>query len=107
MKYTAEDYISFIEQGRKDKISPHGLELISKRFRELENDTNVDSVVDDKEIVNWRKEFKLNNIFNVLIIILITISFNLPNSSFLIYFLLFLSSIVNLSSLNLFTKKYK
>lgn len=32
----AEDYISFIEQGRRDKISPDGLDLIAKTFRELE-----------------------------------------------------------------------
>jgi len=36
MKYKAEDYIDFIESGRRDKISPDGLELIASRFRELE-----------------------------------------------------------------------
>jgi hypothetical protein len=36
MEYKAEDYIDFIESGRHDKISPHGLELIASRFRELE-----------------------------------------------------------------------
>jgi len=35
-KYRAEDYITFIEQKRWDKISHTGLELIAKRFRELE-----------------------------------------------------------------------
>ena len=36
MEYKAEDFISFIEQGRRDKISPNALDLIAKRFRELE-----------------------------------------------------------------------
>ena len=36
MEYKAEDYIDFIESGRRDKISPDGLELIASRFRELE-----------------------------------------------------------------------
>lgn len=35
-EYTVEDYISFIEMGRFDKVSPIGLEMIAKRFRELE-----------------------------------------------------------------------
>lgn len=35
-KYTAEDYITFIEQKRWDKISPEALRIIAKRFRELE-----------------------------------------------------------------------
>ena len=33
----AEDFIEFIEQGRRDKIIPDGLTLIAKRFRELED----------------------------------------------------------------------
>ena len=33
--YTAEDYINFIKQGRRDKISPNALEIIAKRFDEL------------------------------------------------------------------------
>jgi hypothetical protein len=33
--YSAEDYINFIKQGRRDKISPHALEVIAKRFDEL------------------------------------------------------------------------
>ena len=40
MEYKAEDFISFIESGRRDKISNNGLELISKRFRELEHEVN-------------------------------------------------------------------
>ena len=36
MEYTAEDYINFIEQGRMDKISPHALDIIAKRFRDLQ-----------------------------------------------------------------------
>jgi len=36
MEYKAEDYIDFIESGRRDKISPDGLDLIASRFRELE-----------------------------------------------------------------------
>ena len=36
MEYKAEDFISFIEQGRRDKISPNALDLIAKRYRELE-----------------------------------------------------------------------
>ena len=40
MEYKAEDFISFIENGRKDKVSPNGLELIAKRFRELECEVN-------------------------------------------------------------------
>lgn len=38
--YTAEDYITFIEQKRWDKISRNDLELIAKRFRELEELVN-------------------------------------------------------------------
>lgn len=34
--YTVEDYISFIEMGRTDKVSRTGLEMIAKAFRELE-----------------------------------------------------------------------
>lgn len=34
--YTAEDYINFIEIGRIGKVSPSGLLLVAKRFRELE-----------------------------------------------------------------------
>ena len=34
--YTAEDYISFIETGRFDKISNTGLKLIAEKFREYE-----------------------------------------------------------------------
>jgi len=40
MEYKAEDFISFIENNRRDKISPNGLELIAKRFRELECEVN-------------------------------------------------------------------
>ena len=36
MEYKAEDFISFIENGRMDKVSPNALDLIAKRFRELE-----------------------------------------------------------------------
>jgi hypothetical protein len=38
MEYKAEDYVTFIESGRHDKISPNALEIIAKRFRELENE---------------------------------------------------------------------
>lgn len=31
----AEDYIVFIEQGRRDKVSPEGLRLIALEYREL------------------------------------------------------------------------
>jgi hypothetical protein len=40
MEYKAEDFISFIENNRRDKVSPNGLELIAKRFRELECEVN-------------------------------------------------------------------
>lgn len=40
MEYKAEDFISFIENNRRDKVSPNGLELIAKRFRELESEVN-------------------------------------------------------------------
>lgn len=40
MEYKAEDFISFIENNRRDKVSPNGLELIVKRFRELECEVN-------------------------------------------------------------------
>lgn len=46
MEYKAEDFISFIENGRKDKVSPNGLELIAKRFRELECEVNKLSLGD-------------------------------------------------------------
>jgi len=36
--YTAEDYITFIETGRFDKISNEGLKLIAEKYRELERD---------------------------------------------------------------------
>ncbi len=38
MKYTAEDYIEFIESCRRDKISPDALQVIAKRFRQLEKE---------------------------------------------------------------------
>lgn len=47
--YTAEDYINFIEAGRFDKISNHALEVIAKRFRELEDDIDEDCVLDSNE----------------------------------------------------------
>ncbi|MBW3021255.1 hypothetical protein KY334_08220 [Candidatus Woesearchaeota archaeon] len=34
--YTAEDYISFIEQGRYDRISNFALKEIAQKFRELQ-----------------------------------------------------------------------
>jgi len=34
---TAENYIEFIEQGRRDKVSIYGMQLIATRFRELEH----------------------------------------------------------------------
>ena len=37
-EYKAEDYIAFIEWGRFDKISNHGMVLIAKKYRELEED---------------------------------------------------------------------
>ena len=37
-EYIAEDYIKFIELGRTDKLSPHGLILIAKKYRELEEE---------------------------------------------------------------------
>jgi hypothetical protein len=40
MEYNAENFISFIENGRRDKISPDGLELIAERFRQLECEVN-------------------------------------------------------------------
>jgi hypothetical protein len=40
MEYKAEDFISFIENNRRDKVSHNGLELIAKRFRELECEVN-------------------------------------------------------------------
>jgi hypothetical protein len=35
MEYTVEDYINFIKQGRRDKISPKALDMIAERFDEL------------------------------------------------------------------------
>jgi hypothetical protein len=46
MEYKAEDFISFIENNRLDKVSPNGLELIAKRFRELECEVNKLSLGD-------------------------------------------------------------
>jgi hypothetical protein len=37
MEYKAEDYIRFIETERADKLSPHGLSVIVKRYREMES----------------------------------------------------------------------
>ncbi len=39
-EYTIDNYISFIETGRRDKISPHVLSKIAKSYRELENENN-------------------------------------------------------------------
>jgi hypothetical protein len=41
----AEDFINLIEQGRFDKISNNGLELIAKRFKELESEVLTIPVV--------------------------------------------------------------
>lgn len=77
MEYKAEDYIDFIESGRRDKISPDGLELIASRFRELEqiktskldiieelvnvfpNDNELGSYV--RKLVNSERKNYLNN----------------------------------------------
>lgn len=57
--YTAEDYINFIEMGRFDIVSSTGLDLIAKRFRELEHnefrgpgegDYSTYSIEDQEEI---------------------------------------------------------
>lgn len=37
-KYTAEEYINFIETGRQDEISPNALKLIAKAYRILEDE---------------------------------------------------------------------
>ena len=36
MDYKAEDYIIFVEEGRRDKVSPEGLRLIAEKFKKLE-----------------------------------------------------------------------
>ena len=66
--YKAEDYIVFIETGRRDKIDSYGLDLIADRFRELEKSEviepsyNNDSVLDcaaRKHMFNWNlRRFK-------------------------------------------------
>lgn len=41
MEYTAEDYINFIKQGRRDKISPKALDMIAERFDEYKKLTKI------------------------------------------------------------------
>jgi len=47
MEYIAENYIEFIEQGRKDKLSPIGLSLIATKFRELERQSKHTADIPD------------------------------------------------------------
>ena len=42
-EYTAEDYINFIETGRRDKISPDALIKIAEKYRILENQKTIDN----------------------------------------------------------------
>lgn len=42
----AEDFIKLIEQNRFDKVSRNALELIAKRFRELEEALSIADVVE-------------------------------------------------------------
>lgn len=41
MEYTAEDYINFIIQGRRDKISPKALAIIATRFKKLQDEIEL------------------------------------------------------------------
>lgn len=58
----AEDFISLIEQERFDKISPNGLSLIAKRFRELESESKSNVSIDDtkksKKLFNFKRFLK-------------------------------------------------
>jgi hypothetical protein len=42
----AEDFIDLIEQKRYDKISKNGMDLIAKRFREIEKEKIVYRYID-------------------------------------------------------------
>lgn len=57
MEYTAEDFISFIETGRRDKISPSALDLIAKRFRELESNQSIGKCVEKNCTKNATKDY--------------------------------------------------
>ena len=67
MEYKAEDFISFIENSRRDKISPNALDLIAKRFRELECEvsklslSNVNVTLPNKDEVISHAYDKANN----------------------------------------------
>lgn len=58
----AEDFIQLIEQGRRDKISPNALDLIAKRFRELENKvlSQANTVSQNSQLNDFRKFSKKN-----------------------------------------------
>ena len=49
-EYNAENYVWFIENGRMDKMSNHGMELIAKRFRELEEEVKALKPVKNEDV---------------------------------------------------------
>ena len=57
MKMRAEKFIELIEQGRYDKISKNGMDLIAERFRELQSEkltlTDVGCSLPSKIEVNF------------------------------------------------------
>ena len=57
--YTAEDYVSFIETDRRDKMNQEGLELVAKRFRELEANSENEKSLERKP---WLEEDVLEHI---------------------------------------------
>lgn len=58
-EYTAEDFIGFIETGRIDKISGDALQIIVKRFRELEaKQTIIENCPTETQNGRWQDKFK-------------------------------------------------
>ena len=43
MEYTVEDYVNFIKQGRRDKISPKALDMIAEKFDEYKKLLEIDN----------------------------------------------------------------
>lgn len=49
MEYTAEKYIEFIESGRKDKLSQHGLNTIAAEYRQMQSKLQTPTTIASNE----------------------------------------------------------
>ena len=58
-EYIADDYIKFIETGRRDKLSPFGLGLIAKEHRRLKAE-KAELIEFVKDIVDYEAGRVLN-----------------------------------------------